>query len=93
MGKDPLQCGGARGDHFQFGSVFIKKNNQTGYLKKNQNRFKPTGLGSLILEQKSVQTGLAWFFQFDSVFLVWLGPFFGFFVWIQFSLVFSVSGL
>jgi hypothetical protein len=38
-----LQCGGDRGDYFQIGSVFIKRSNQTGYLKKNQNQ---TGTGS-----------------------------------------------
>jgi len=37
-----------RGNYFQFGSVFIKKNNQTKiiFLKKNRNRVKPTGFGS-----------------------------------------------
>jgi hypothetical protein len=38
-------------------------------MKPNRNRFKPTGFGSVILEQKPVQTGLAWFFS------VWLGFF------------------
>jgi len=51
-----------RGDHFRFGSVFIKKITKPK-LKKNQNRFKPTSFG------------LVWFFRtktssnrFDSVF-------------------------
>jgi len=63
-----------RGDHFQFGLVFIKKSNQTDLKKKkpkpNRNRFKPTGFGSIrfvFLEQKLVQTSLARFF------LIWLG--------------------
>jgi hypothetical protein len=43
--------------HFRLGSVFIKK---------NQNRFKPTGFVSVILEQKPVfpvWLGSVWFFQ------------------------------
>jgi hypothetical protein len=59
-----------RGDHFRFDSVlfFIKKSNKTGFFKKiNRNRFKPTGFGSVILEQKQV------FFRFGLVFSVWLG--------------------
>ena len=75
-----------RGDHFRLGSVFIKKSNQTEiifFLKKNRNRVKPTGFGSVrfgFLGQKPVQTVLArffrfWlgFFRFGSVFSVWLG--------------------
>jgi hypothetical protein len=73
-----LQCDGDRGDYFQIGSVFIKRSNQTGYLKKkpkpNRNRFKPTVFGSVILEQKSVQTGSV-VFQLGSVFPVLLGFF------------------
>ena len=65
----------SRGDHFRFGLVFIKKNNQTGFFFKKWNRFKPTGFGSVILEQKPIQTGLARFFQFGSVFSIWLGFF------------------
>jgi hypothetical protein len=38
-----------KGDHFRFGSIFIKKSNQTD-LKKNRNRFKPIGFGSLLKE-------------------------------------------
>jgi hypothetical protein len=78
-----------------FGSVrfLSKKSNQTVFFlkkKPNRNRFKPTGFGSVILEQKPVQTGLARFFRFGSVFfLVWLG----FFLWFGFGSVFSVSGL
>jgi hypothetical protein len=61
-----------------FGSVrfLSKKSNQTEIKKKtNRNRFKPIWL--VFLEQKPVQTGLARFFQFGSVFLVWV--WFGFF--------------
>jgi hypothetical protein len=59
----------------RFGSVFIKKSNQTGFFFKNQNRLKPIGFGLVILEQKPVQTGfsgLARFFRFGfgSVFSV-----------------------
>jgi hypothetical protein len=66
----------SRGDHFRFGSVFIKKSNQTEifFLKK-----KP----------KPVQTGLARFFRFGLVFLVWLGFFSGF-VLFRFGSVFLV---
>jgi hypothetical protein len=77
-----------RGDHFRFGSVFIKKNNQTEiifFLKKKtetgSNR--PVSVRFGFLGQKPVQTGLALFFRFwlgfsrfGSVFSVWLG-FFG----------------
>jgi hypothetical protein len=89
-----LQCGGDRGDYFQIGSVFIKRSNQTGFLKKkpkpSRNPFKLTGFGSVILEQKSVQTGSV-VFWLDSVFPVWLG-FFSVFLF-GFGSVFSVSGL
>ena len=69
-----------RGDHFRFGSVFIKKSNQTEifFWKKTETEPKlgQTGrfrFGSVrfgFLGQKPVQTGLARFFWF------WLG-FFG----------------
>jgi hypothetical protein len=55
----------------------LKKNNQIEFKKKTRNRFKPTGFGSVILEQKPVQTDQ---FCFGSVFF-------------RFGLVFSVSGL
>ena len=45
------------------------------FEKKNRNRVKPTGFGSVrfvFLVQKPVQTGLARFFRFGSVFPVWL---------------------
>jgi hypothetical protein len=55
-----------RCDYFRFGSVFIKKSNQTEIIikkkpKPNRNRVKPTGFGSVFLGEKPVQTGLARF--------------------------------
>jgi hypothetical protein len=89
--------------------VFIKtKSNQIKiiFFKKNQNRFKPTGFGSVrfgFLEQKPVQTGLVWFFLFGSVLArffsslawFWLGLARFFFCFFQFGFgsVFSVSDL
>jgi hypothetical protein len=73
-------CATARGVHFWFGSVFIKKSNQTDFFKKK-----------IETEPKPVQTdrfrfGSVQFFRtktgsnwFGSVFSVWLG-FFGFFL-------------
>jgi hypothetical protein len=57
----------------RFGSVFIKKSNQTEifFLKKpkpNRNRFKPTGFGSVRFFRE--KTGSNWL---GSVFSVWLG--------------------
>jgi hypothetical protein len=59
----------SRGDHFRFGSVFIKKSNQTElfFLKKTETEPKPGQtdrfrFGSVFLGQKPVQTGLARFF-------------------------------
>jgi hypothetical protein len=60
----------------RFGSVFIKKSNQTEiffFKKKNRNRFKPTGFSSVrfsFLEQKPVWLG---FFGLARFFPVWLG--------------------
>jgi hypothetical protein len=53
---------------FIFGSVrfLSKKITKPIFLKKNRNRFKPTGFGSVrfgFVEQKPVQTGLARFFS------------------------------
>jgi len=83
----------SRGDHFRFGSVFIKKK-PNRIKKKNRNRFKLTGFGSVrFFGQKPVQTGLAQFFKFDSVFSG-LARFFSglarfffrfLFVWVRFS--------
>jgi hypothetical protein len=79
------------GDYFLFGLVFIKKSNQTEiFKKKKQNRFKSTGFSSVRFFW--TKTGLAWFFQFGSVFSVWLGFFSGFFRF-GFSSFFSVLGL
>jgi hypothetical protein len=65
-----------------FGSVrFLSK--KATKSKPNRNRVKPTSFGSVrfgFLGQKPVQTGLARFFWFGSVFSVFSG----------FSLVFSV---
>jgi hypothetical protein len=80
---------------FIFSSIrfLSKKITKPNFLKKkpksNRNLFKPTGFGSVrfgFLEQKPVQTGLAWFFWFGSV---WLG-----FFWFDlvFFLVFFGSG-
>jgi hypothetical protein len=56
----------------RFGSVFIKKNNQTEFKKKKtetgSNR--PVSVRFGFLEEKPVQTGLARFFRFGSVFPV-----------------------
>jgi hypothetical protein len=61
--------------------IFLKKKS-----KPNRNRFKPIGFGSVILEQKPIQTGLARFsqfglvcFLFGSVFLDLRSVWFGFF--------------
>jgi hypothetical protein len=73
-----------------FGSVFIKKSNQTKFfLKKNQNRTE-TRSNRLVsvwigfLGKKPVWLG---FLGFGSVFLVWLG-FFGLARFFQFGSVF-----
>jgi hypothetical protein len=70
----------------RFGSVFIKKSNQTEiFFKKNRNRTE-TGSNQPVLvrfgflEKKPVQTGLAGFFRFGSVFF-------------RFGSVFPVPGL
>jgi hypothetical protein len=53
----------SRGDHFQFGLIFIKKNNQTEIKKKeNRNRFKPTSFSSVRFFR--TKTGLTRFFRF-----------------------------
>jgi len=73
-----------RGVHFRLCSVFIKKSNQTEFfLKKTETEPKPVQTYRFrfgFLEQKPVQTGLAWFFWFGSVFF-WFGSvFFRFFL-------------
>jgi hypothetical protein len=72
----------SRVDHFLFGSVFIKKNNQTEIFFKKNTETKPKPVQTDwfrfgFLGQKSVQTGLARFFP----------------VWVRFGSVFLVSGL
>ena len=59
----------ARGDHFRFGSVFIKKSNQTEFFfwKKKPKPSQTDRFRFGFLRQKPIQTGLARFFQF------WLG--------------------
>ena len=59
-----------KGDHFRFGSVFIKKDNKTEILKKT--RPVSVRFDSVFLGPKPVQTGLARFFRFEfgSVFSV-----------------------
>jgi len=73
-----------RGDYFRFGSVFIKKSNQTEiffFWKKNRNRVKPTGFGSVrFFRGKPVQTGLALFSRFWLSFFGLARLFFWFFV-------------
>jgi len=72
-----------RDDHFRFGLVFIKTNNQIEFFlkKPNRNRFKPTSFG-LFFRTKTGSN------RFGSVFPVWLGfgsVFFWFFlVWVRF---------
>jgi hypothetical protein len=84
----------SRGDHFRFGSVFIKKSNQTEiffFEKKTRNRVKPTGFGSVRFGFLRAKTGSN---RFGSVFLVlarfsrfWLG-FFGLARFFRFCSVF-----
>jgi len=74
-----------RGDHFRFDLVFIKKITKPKlFKKKNETEPKPVQTDQFrfgFFGQKPVQTSLARFFRFGSVFfcffLVWFG-FFGF---------------
>jgi hypothetical protein len=61
-----------RSDHFLFG-FYKKKVTKLIFFKKNQYRFKPTGFGSVFLEQNLVQTGLARFFTGLARFFSGLG--------------------
>ena len=82
-----------RGNHFQFGSVFIKKNNQTEIKKKKP---KPNRTGSnRLVSVRFFRTKPVWL-GFGSVFSVllgffglgwfWLGFFSNFFsVWVRFG--------
>jgi hypothetical protein len=69
----------SRGDYFLFGLVFLKKKfSLVIFFKKNQNRVKPTGFGSVLFGFFRTKTGLAWFFPVWFGFLpVWV--WFGFF--------------
>jgi hypothetical protein len=71
----------SRGDHFRFGSVFIKKNIQTEFFFKKKTETclnQPVLVRFGFLEQKPVQTGLARFFSgLAWFFSVWVR--FGFF--------------
>ena len=70
----------SRSDYFLFGLVFIKKITKLKFKKKkNQNRVKPTGFGSVRFFRAKTGSN-----QFASVFPVWLG-FLGFFwFWLGF---------
>jgi len=73
-----------RGVYFRFGSVFIKKRNQTEFFFKKKTRTetgsnRPVSVRFGFLEQKPVQTGLAWFFRFGSVLARFGSVFFRFF--------------
>jgi hypothetical protein len=53
---------GCGGDYFRFSSVFIKKNNQTGFFKIKKSKSVQTNwFWFSYFEKKLVQTGLAWF--------------------------------
>jgi len=73
----------------RFGSVFIKKSNQTEFFfkKKNRNRFKPTGFGSVRFFREKTGSN-----RFGSVFSVWLGFGSVFSVWLGFFPVFFRFG-
>jgi hypothetical protein len=83
----------------RFGSVFIKKSNQTEFFKKKKTETEPKPVQTDRFRFGSVRffrakTGLAWFFRFGSVF----SGLARFFVWffsirVRFGSVFPVSGL
>jgi len=74
-----------RGDYFLFGLVFIQKQITKPNLKKKPKSIQNDQFQFGFLEQKPVQTGLARIFS-------GLARFSGL-IWVQFGLVFSVSGL
>jgi len=88
----------SRGVHFLFGSVFIKKNNQTDlFFKKKPKPVQTDRFRFGFLEQKPVWLGFFGLAQFWlGFFPVWLGVF-GlarfFSVRVRFDSVFSVPGL
>jgi hypothetical protein len=83
-----------RGDYFRFGSIFIKKIIKLKFFfKKNRNRVKPTGFGSVwfgFLGQKPVQTSLDRFWLGFSGLTRFFFRFFVGFGSVRFGLVFSV---
>jgi hypothetical protein len=79
-----------------FSSVWFlsKINNQTELKKKTKiGSNRPVSVWFGFLRQKPVQNGLGRFFQFGSIFPGFFGLARFFSVWVQFSSVFSVSGL
>jgi hypothetical protein len=62
-----------RGDHFRFGSVFIKKNNQIEILKKK--KLKPVQTDQFRFNSVPFFRTKTSSNQFGLVFLVWLGFF------------------
>jgi hypothetical protein len=81
----------SRSDYFWFGLVFIKKNNQIKFFffKSETGLNRPVSVRFGFLGQKPVQTGLARFFRFGLVFLVWLSFFSSFFLF-RFGSVFCL---
>jgi hypothetical protein len=68
----------ARGDHFRFGSVFIKKNNQTEIFFFEKKKPKPGQTDRFRFGFFRAKTGLARFFQFWLDFLGFGSVFSGF---------------
>jgi len=93
------------GDHFQFGSVFIKKSNQTDFfLNKTKTGSNRPVLVRFFRTKTSSNRSDSVFSVLTCLFLVWLSFFslawfffwFGFIfflVWVRFGLVFLVLGL
>jgi len=69
----------SKGDYFRFGSVFIKKNNQTEFFFKKTETGSNRPVSVRFLGKKPVQTGLARFFWFWLGFLGFFPVFSGFF--------------
>jgi hypothetical protein len=71
---------GSRGDHFRFGSVFIKKSNQTEIFKKNKTETRSNGPVSIWFFREKNQFKPVWlgFSGFGLVFSVFGSVFFGF---------------
>ena len=85
-----------RGDHFQFGSVFIKKSNQSEIFFFKKIKTEPTGFGSVRFFRAKTGSNrfdsvFSVFFGFGSIFSVLARFFFWFFsVSVRFGLVFLV---